>query len=51
MKCGSVSCSNPLVILTDPKNGTYDFKEGIRKHEQDFVPGKGGEGALFGEVW
>ena len=38
MKCFSTSCDQKYKILTDPKNCTYDFAEGIRKHEQDFVP-------------
>ena len=32
------SCDNRIVIKTDPKNNTYDYAEGIRKHEQDFEP-------------
>lgn len=36
MKC--FSCEQRYKILTDPKNCTYDFAEGIRKHEQDFIP-------------
>ncbi len=38
MKCFSTSCTQKYKILTDPKNCTYDFAEGIRKHEQDFTP-------------
>lgn len=38
MKCFSTSCVQRFKILTDPKNCTYDFAEGIRKHEQDFTP-------------
>lgn len=34
------SCDQEFVIKTDPKNSTYDFAEGIRKMEQDFVPDK-----------
>jgi hypothetical protein len=34
MKC--YSCDQQFLILTDPKNNTYDFKEGLRKHEQDY---------------
>jgi len=36
MKCPS--CSQELKIRTNPKDCTYDFAEGIRKHEQDYVP-------------
>jgi hypothetical protein len=36
MKCPS--CEHPFKILTDPQNDTYDMKEGLRKHEQDFEP-------------
>lgn len=36
MKCNS--CQQPFLILTDPQNKTYDFKEGLRKHEQDYIP-------------
>lgn len=32
------SCDNPLVIKTDPQNNTYDYAEGLRKHEQDYDP-------------
>jgi hypothetical protein len=32
------TCTQKYKILTDPKNCTYDFAEGIRKHEQDFTP-------------
>ncbi|KAJ1420390.1 CWC16 protein [Ochromonadaceae sp. CCMP2298] len=32
------ACENPFKILTDPKNCTYDMKEGLRKHEQDYEP-------------
>ena len=36
MKCHS--CEQRFTIKTDPKNSTYEFVEGIRKMEQDFVP-------------
>lgn len=36
MKC--FGCEQRYKILTDPKNCTYNFAEGIRKHEQDFTP-------------
>lgn len=36
MKCPE--CNKELKIKTDPKNCTYDFVEGIRKHEQDYIP-------------
>lgn len=36
MKCPS--CSQELKIRTNPKDCTYDFAEGIRKHEQDYIP-------------
>ena len=36
MKCPE--CNHELKIKTDPKNCTYDFAEGIRKHEQDYIP-------------
>ena len=36
MKC--YSCEQRFKILTDPENGTYNFAEGLRKHEQDFEP-------------
>lgn len=36
MKCDR--CDQIFVIKTDPANDTYDFAEGIRKHEQDFEP-------------
>jgi hypothetical protein len=39
MKCAS--CDNEIVIKTDPENRTYEYKEGIRKHEQDFEPEEG----------
>jgi len=35
-KCAS--CDNVFVIKTDPQNNTYDYAEGLRKHEQDFEP-------------
>ena len=35
-KCAS--CDNQFVIKTDPQNNTYDYAEGLRKHEQDFEP-------------
>jgi len=35
MKCPV--CSQELKILTNPKECTYDFAEGIRKHEQDYI--------------
>ena len=36
MKC--YSCDQRFKILTDPENSTYNFAEGLRKHEQDFEP-------------
>ncbi len=39
MKC--YSCSQQFVIKTDPEHRTYDFAEGLRKMEQDFVPDEG----------
>ena len=36
MKC--YSCEQQFLILTDPENNTYNFKEGLRRHVQDFVP-------------
>lgn len=36
MKCHS--CEEPFVIKTDPENDTYNFAEGLRKHEQDYEP-------------
>jgi coiled-coil domain-containing protein 130 len=36
MKC--YSCDQKIVIETDPENRTYKFVEGIRKHEQDYIP-------------
>ena len=39
MKCPS--CDNHMVIKTDPENRTYDYAEGLRKHEQDFNPEEG----------
>lgn len=39
MKC--YSCSQQFVIKTDPEHRTYDFAEGLRKMEQDFVPEDG----------
>jgi coiled-coil domain-containing protein 130 len=31
-------CSEKFVIRTNPQLGTYDFVEGLRKKEEDFVP-------------
>lgn len=36
MKC--ITCANPIVIKTDPKNNTYDYNTGIRKMEHDYTP-------------
>ena len=36
MKC--YSCDQHFKIVTDPKNSTYDFAEGLRKQEQDYIP-------------
>jgi len=36
MKC--YSCEQRFKILTDPQNSTYNFAEGLRKHEQEFEP-------------
>lgn len=36
MKC--YSCDQQFVIKTDPANRTYDYAEGLRKHEQDYEP-------------
>jgi coiled-coil domain-containing protein 130 len=36
MKC--YSCQGSFIIETDPQNRTYKFVEGIRQHEQDFIP-------------
>lgn len=36
MKC--YSCEQRFKILTDPENNTYNFAEGLRKHEQDYEP-------------
>lgn len=30
------SCDQQLVIKTDPQNNTYEFAEGLRKHEQEY---------------
>jgi coiled-coil domain-containing protein 130 len=38
MKC--YSCDQKLVIKTNPQERTYDFAEGIRKHEQEYDPEK-----------
>ncbi len=37
MKC--YSCDQQFIIKTDPKNNTYEFAEGLRKHEQDYEIG------------
>ena len=34
------SCDQQFVIKTDPKNNTYEFAEGLRKHEQDYEIGR-----------
>lgn len=34
MKC--YSCDQRFLILTDPQNSTYEFREGLRKHEQEY---------------
>lgn len=34
MKC--YSCDQRFLIKTDPKNRTYEFTSGLRKHEQDY---------------
>lgn len=39
MKC--YSCEQRFIIKTDPKNQTYEFAEGLRKHEQDYDPEEG----------
>jgi hypothetical protein len=39
------SCDNPFVIKTDPQHNTYDYSEGLRKHEQDFEP-EAGDGII-----
>ncbi len=31
------SCDQPFVIKTNPQERTYDYAEGLRKHEQDYV--------------
>ena len=36
MKC--YSCPQRFKIRTDPENRTYNFADGIRKHEQDYTP-------------
>lgn len=36
MKC--YSCEEQFVIKTDPEHDTYDYVEGLRKHEQDYEP-------------
>ncbi len=32
------ACEQQFVIRTDPKNSTYEFTEGLRKHEQEYTP-------------
>jgi len=32
------SCEQQFIIRTDPKNATYEFVDGLRKMEQDYVP-------------
>lgn len=32
------SCDQQFIIRTNPKERTYDFVEGLRKHEQDYTP-------------
>jgi coiled-coil domain-containing protein 130 len=34
MKC--FDCNQTYIIRTNPKDNTYDFVEGLRKHEQDY---------------
>lgn len=36
--CQCASCDIKFVIKTNPKEMTYDYVEGLRKMEQDFVP-------------
>jgi len=36
MKC--YSCDQQFVVKTNPQERTYDYVEGLRKHEQDYTP-------------
>lgn len=38
MKC--YSCEQHFLIKTDPQNNTYEFAEGLRKHEQEYEIGR-----------
>jgi coiled-coil domain-containing protein 130 len=38
MKC--YSCDQQIIIRTNPQERTYDFAEGLRKHEQEYDPEK-----------
>jgi hypothetical protein len=47
MKC--ITCANPIIIKTDPKNNTYDYASGVRKMEHEYEPEEEDQVIALGE--